>query len=238
MAAVAHEEEAENELEEAKAIHAASVFGKDSHLPTGDFARLVDEIGEDFHGDELQKQLSLVDPTETGKIDKEAFIKWYCNLENEENDDESSEKSDVAEERNNADKAFVRVAGVDSDSILASDFKKLIKSMGIVYCKEEHRASGTIKKISSVDASSGNKIITKKAFVNWYLDWLFGDRDSDSEADTSDVEPETDHKTSEVNAEDWGSVFKASDDECGLCIWTKAAKACAACGTVKPGEES
>jgi hypothetical protein len=122
-AAVAHEEEAENELEEAKAIHAASVFGKDSHLPTGDFARLVDEIGEDFHGDELQKQLSLVDPTETGKIDKEAFIKWYCNLENEENDDESSEKSDVAEERNNADKAFVRVAGVDSDSILASDFK-------------------------------------------------------------------------------------------------------------------
>jgi hypothetical protein len=79
--------------------------------------------------------------------------------------------------------------------------------MGIVYCKEEHRASGTIKKIRSVDASSGNKIITKKAFVDWYLDWLFGDRDSDSEADTSDVEPETDHKTSEVNAEDWGSVF-------------------------------
>ena len=55
---------------------------------------------------------------------------------------------------------------------LVSDFGKLMESMGTTYCEEEHRR--TIKKISALDDASGEKVIAKKAFVTWYVDWLFG----------------------------------------------------------------
>eukprot|EP00804_Cyclotella_cryptica_P018822 CCRYP_018694-RB/>CCRYP_018694-RB protein AED:0.13 eAED:0.13 QI:0/0.4/0.5/1/0.6/0.5/6/398/2810 len=181
------EEETTNLLKTAPGEKASKVFqsvlaateGCDSYLHAFNFATLIDEIGEGFHGDELEHQLSLVDPSQSGKIERNAFIKWYCDLVNKK-DDESSNDSEVAEERDNAANAFVGVARVDSDSILASDFGKLIESLGTTYCEEEHLR--TIKKISTLDSSSGDRIITKKAFVDWYVEWLFGDGDSESVA--------------------------------------------------------
>ena len=126
---------------------------------------------------------------------------------NEENEDESSKVSEVAKERAKAEETFVGLAGDSSDSILASDFDKLIESLGTVYCEEEHRH--TIKKISTVYALSGNKIISKKAFIDWYLDWLFGDGESESEGDaakTTDVKLRVGVPCSKCQRKDHGSV--------------------------------
>eukprot|EP00956_Cyclotella_meneghiniana_P005662 scaffold7301_cov53-Cyclotella_meneghiniana.AAC.1 len=130
--------------------------------------------------------------------------------------------------------------GDGNDSLLVADFGKLIESMGTTYCEEEHRR--TIKNISTVDSSSGEKVITKKAFVDWYVDWLFGDGDSDSEGNcSSDGVGSRDEHTSGADAkpEGWGSIFKASEEgswKCGVCMVTNnpSAKACAACDTAKP----
>ena len=144
-----------------------------SSLPTTKFEALVEEIGEGFHGDELEKQLTLVDPEHTGKIGKTAFVKWYCNLVDQEGDD-SSQETEVAQEKANAEEAFQSFSN-GSPTILASDFGKLIESMGSTYCEEEHRR--TIKKISTED-ESGNRIVSKESFVAWYIEWLFGDEES------------------------------------------------------------
>ena len=218
---------------------------KASSIPTTKFEALVEEIGEGFHGDELEKQLTLVDPDHSGKIGRTAFVKWYCNLVDQEGDD-SSQESEVAEEKANAEEAFEGVSN-GSSTIPASDFGKLIESMGTTYCEEEHRR--TIKKISTVDESSGDKVISKKSFVSWYVDWLFGDDDSESEddeesnADAVD-EPATDSKETckSEASEGWGSMFKSADEgswKCGVCMVQNKSldTICAACETAKPGEE-
>ena len=48
-----------------------------------------------------------------------------------------------------------------------------MEAMGTTYCEEEHHR--TIRKISNKDG-----YIEQEAFVQWYLDWLFGD-DEDSQ---------------------------------------------------------
>ena len=44
------------------------------------FAELLDEIGEGFHGEELDCQLKLVDREGSKTITRESFLHWYCNL--------------------------------------------------------------------------------------------------------------------------------------------------------------
>jgi hypothetical protein len=119
----------------------------DSHLPISMFDLLIDVVGEGFHGDELDKQLALVDHDGTGMITNIAFIKWYCNLVNQEVD-EPSQESDVAEEKAKAEKAF-DVLGNGNTEIPASYFSKLLESLGTTYCEEEHVR--TMKKLSMLD---------------------------------------------------------------------------------------
>ena len=216
----------------------------DSHLPISKFESLVEEVGEGFHGDELDKQLTLVDhASTTGEITKSAFVMWYCNLVDQEGDD-SSQESEIAEEKAKAEKAFDAL-GKGSTKIPVSDFSKLFESMGTTYCEEEH--TRTIKKISTLD-ESGEMVLTRKAFLDWYVDWLFGDGDSDeSEIVDESVEEHDSNKmfaakVSDGKAEGWGSTFKASEEgswKCGTCMVTNkpSATKCAACETPKPGEE-
>ena len=73
----------------------------------------------------------------------------------------------------------------DSQNVMTSTFtpvKKLTEVMGTVYCEEENR--WTIRKISYGD---GN--ISEKVFVRWYMEWLFGDGDDESDY-TEDEENE------------------------------------------------
>ncbi|KAL3799320.1 hypothetical protein ACHAW5_001257 [Stephanodiscus triporus] len=215
-----------------------------SHLPISKFESLVEEVGEGFHGDELDKQLAIVDHDSTGEISKGAFVKWYCNLVDQEGDD-SSQGSDIAEEKAKAEEAFDAL-GKGSTQIPVSDLSKLFESMGTTYCEEEHIR--TIKKISSQD-ESGEKVITRKAFLDWYVDWLFGDGDSDEDGSVGGSAEEQDSnekiimKTSDSKTEGWGSTFKTSEEgswKCGTCMVTNKQSAikCAACETPKPGEEA
>ncbi|KAL7539617.1 hypothetical protein ACHAXR_009457, partial [Thalassiosira sp. AJA248-18] len=220
----------------------ADTEGSDSSLLASNFESLVDEIGEGFHGDELDKQLALVDPDGSGVITSAAFVKWYCNFVDQEGD-ESSQESEIAEEKANAEEAFDAVSE-GSTKIPASEFGKLLESMGTTYCEEEHVR--TIKKISSSDESSGDKVIMRKAFVDWYIDWLFGDGESSDEESMSDGAEEGNERESakevEGKADGWGSMFKASEEgswKCGVCLVANkpSSTTCAACETPKPGEE-
>jgi len=157
---------------------------------------LVEEVGEGFHGDEIDKQLTLIDNEGTGKITMGAFVKWYCNLVDTEGDD-SSQESEVAEEKAKTEKAF-DVLGKGATTIPASDFSKLLESMGTTYCEDEHVR--TIKKLSTLD-KSGDKVITKNTFVTWYVDG--------ESVDSRDRI----NKFTEYSAIDWSSPFGAPKKE-------------------------
>jgi len=93
--------------------------------------------------------------------------------------EEESDLQDVAEEKTNAKEAF-DIVGNGALSIPASDFGKVLEFMGTTYCEEAHR--GTINKISTVSRyESGDRIISKESFVDWYVVWIFSDDESDSD---------------------------------------------------------
>eukprot|EP00970_Alexandrium_tamarense_P016515 scaffold6712_cov214-Alexandrium_tamarense.AAC.1 len=62
------------------------------------------------------------------------------------------------------------------------------------------------------------RVITKEAFVDWYVDWLFGDGDSDEEESDEEENTSEDSTTTAAAAakpsdgEGWGSMFKASEE--------------------------
>eukprot|EP00984_Skeletonema_dohrnii_P023992 scaffold13097_cov183-Skeletonema_dohrnii-CCMP3373.AAC.1 len=159
----------------------ADADGCTTTLPSSQFEALVDEVGEGFHGDEMDKQLAAINKDDQGDISRNAFVRWYCSLVDQDDDDDgSSQESEIAEEKEKAEEAFDALAN-DSEHISVTEFPKLLESLGSTYCEEEHRR--TIKKISSVDDASSDKVITRKAFIDWYIEWLFGDGDSEEESD-------------------------------------------------------
>ncbi len=122
-------------------------------------------------------------------ITRNAFLDWYMfkdrdsaavDTEGGFGHDDSSSESGIKEEKAMAEEAFDDFAK-GSNHIATTDFPKLLEALGSTYCEEEHRR--TIKKISSVEDSSSDKVITRKAFLDWYIDWLFADGDSDEESD-------------------------------------------------------
>ena len=69
----------------AKEELASSVFDnldtkKSGELNSVYFEALIELLGEGFHGDELQEQLSKVDAEKTGFITKDKFVEWYRRL--------------------------------------------------------------------------------------------------------------------------------------------------------------
>ena len=220
--------------------------GDSKTLPTSQFEALVDEVGEGFHGDEMDKQLDLIGKDGEGNITRSAFVQWYCDLVDQDDDDDgSSQESEIKEEKAKAEEAFDDVAK-GSNHIATTDFPKLLEALGSTYCEEEHRR--TIKKISSVGDSSSDKVITRKAFLDWYIDWLFGDGDSDEESDDESAVVDTEDGADAAkegdsgDAEGWGGLFKASEEgswKCEVCMVTNKASdsVCAACETTRPGQE-
>jgi len=218
---------------------------------------LLDEIGEGYHGDELDKQIVLLDPETTGLVRRDAFIRWYCQLVkgdvDKDEDDHGSLDTEEQQERDDekakAKDAFESVVEGGKDFIPKAEFPKLIEEMGTTYCEEEHRR--TIKKISD---DSGN--INKESFIEWYMEWLFGNGDdSDSEdgyesdgggegdAGESDNTSTGDRHKDTVSASSggWGSTFKVDEGswKCESCMMQNksSAYACPACETTRPGYE-
>lgn len=66
---------------------------------------LFDDIGEDFHGDEYDKQSQILDPTKSGFIERSTFLEWYRKLSSqrvsESKDDSESQvyRDDKIEKR-------------------------------------------------------------------------------------------------------------------------------------------
>ena len=87
------------------AIRAISVFDSFDKSTSGSlsathFEALVEELGEGFHGDELAKQLSIVDSSSSGEIQRKSFVDWYQSLVNSaaSKGEDASESIDSEEE--------------------------------------------------------------------------------------------------------------------------------------------
>ncbi|CAJ1954588.1 unnamed protein product [Cylindrotheca closterium] len=210
---------------------------KGGSLPIDSFENLSEELGEGFHGDEYDKQIAIIDPNRSGKITRTAFIDWYTELVEGDDDDGSSinseEKAEREEERQKAQDAFQDLSGRDS-TIPASDFQKLVESMNTVYCEEEHRK--TLKKITK------DGKIKESDFLSWYVDWLFGgDESTDEEDDDDDAEASAGAKDTSSKSGSLGAMFSVDKDswKCEICSVRNNgdSKKCLACESVRPGFE-
>ena len=94
-------------------------------------------------------------------------------------------------------------------SISKTEFGPLMEAMGTAYCEEAHRR--TIKNLE-VDGK-----ISKKAFREWYMDWLFGDEsDSDSYTEGGDSSQESasdlaEKDTGATKSEGWRNSFSVEE---------------------------
>jgi len=102
-------------------------------LPISDFEALLDELGEGFHGDEMDKQIKLVDPDNTNFIQRALFVVWYCNLVEEDEDAnctssslDTEEREEREEEMKKAETAFNEVSTNGGTTIDATKFGKLM----------------------------------------------------------------------------------------------------------------
>ena len=70
---------------------------------------MIETLGEGFHGENLVVRLWKVDPSESGSLDRFAFLRWYVELVEDTDIDkleeevsiESTEKSELSEEGKN-----------------------------------------------------------------------------------------------------------------------------------------
>jgi Zn-finger in Ran binding protein and others len=217
------------------AAKAAKVFdeldGEEAgSLPSHRMEELLDALGEGFHGTELDDQVAIIDPASRGMLDRTAFIAWYVRLSsphtrNEDDGSDASssidseEKADREEERENARRAFDMISSDEGSSIEVSDFPKLIESLNTTYCDEDHgKVSRKLRK--------GDKIYIDD-FLDWYVDWIFGD-DESTDADDENTEPLV-----ETPVSGWGDVFSQKEGswKCENCMVSNDAIAteCAAC---------
>eukprot|EP00979_Chaetoceros_neogracilis_P017675 scaffold10262_cov131-Chaetoceros_neogracile.AAC.2 len=230
-----------------EAKHAAKHFDtldqdKAGKIPIDRLESLLDEIGEGFHGDELDKQFAIFDPDSSGFISRSSFIDWYCKLGDDSDDNGSLDTEEREEREEETAKAVDTFESIATAGVVKNtEFGKLMEAMGTTYCEEEHRR--TIKKISDDSGS-----ISQEAFVSWYTDWLFGDGD---ESDCSDSEEDNNHTTGNefvtesaiaTSSCGWGSTFAVDKDswKCEACMVRNngdVAK-CAACEIVRPGHEN
>jgi Ca2+-binding EF-hand superfamily protein len=209
-------------------------INKDGKVSIDRVDDLLDGIGEGFYGEEMEKQMKLLDPDSTGFVNREIFMSWYQNLDNSSENDESidsEERQEREEERSKAETKFDALA--ENGILSSSNFGKLMEAMGTTYCEEEHKR--TIEQISDT-----NGTIPKHAFIKWYIDWIFGDYESDSERSNDQINISENATDSGAN-QGWGSTFTFDKGswKCEVCMVrnTENAKICLSCETCKPGLE-
>ena len=67
---------------------------KQGMVASSKFEDMLDEIGEGFHGEEMERQIAIIDPEGSGQLHRLAFIKWYQELvNNAANNDDGSEQT-------------------------------------------------------------------------------------------------------------------------------------------------
>ena len=211
-------------------------------VPVSSFEDMLEALGEGFYGEELDAQVTLVDPTNSGQITKESFLVWYKNLTEESNENvslDTAEQEERAEEEDSARNAFKELSKTEGDEsyILVNQFSDLLESLGSTYCEEEHKK--TIAKLRRVTDR-----IYLKDFLIWYIDWLFGDEDSsiDDASATSTNRKANSVNTSEEKEVSLVNIFKIDEDswKCEVCSVRNngSNNKCVACETPRPGYEA
>jgi len=221
----------------------AVVGENEDSCDTDTFVSLVDELGEGFSGDELDEQLGKVDTEGTGSLKRAAFLEWYRDLI-ENDDDESDADSDIAEERENAETAYDDVASGKGGVVEKGDFEQLFEALGSTYDASDHGRY--------VDECLGDDgKVSRTKFASWYVDWLFGDNESDIGSDEEEEEEDTAGGSSagaDAGGESsgagsmggWGNTFKKSGWKCETCMSVGIPEdkfECPACEAVRPGFE-
>ena len=152
---------------------------KSGSIPIEQFEDVLEQLGEGFHGDDLDEQRSLADPDGTGMLTRARFVQWYDAFVADGDEDEEADDEEIAEERQNATEAFETVDSGECGSVGPAQFSSLFEALGTTYCEEEHAAY--MNKLSGSDGR-----VLKEDFVEWYIDWLFGDNDEDRGDDPGD----------------------------------------------------
>ena len=228
-----------------KAAAAFDCFDKQKQgkLPADKFEDLQDELGEGFYGEEMEKQVALIDVTKSGMLQRSAFIDWYVNLVEAGDDGEGSDSDDTGtreekeEERKKARDAFMPLATKEGghDVVKMSDLEKLFTAMNTTYCAEDHG-----RKLKKLATDSG--VLRFKDFEDWYINWMFGDDDSDYEEREEDQEEEEDSSKPKASATSWGDTFKIDENtwKCEMCMVRNddGLTKCSSCETPRPGHEA
>ncbi|KAL4105625.1 hypothetical protein PRIC1_003685 [Phytophthora ramorum] len=259
------DEEVERKEEEDKARNAfRSIMPDGSEFITSDqFPKLFKTLGATY--DEEGHATTLKRLERNGKVYEIDFISWYIdwifggdlsdsenendpvpaqkaisheygqNDENEfaESDGESSdEEEERKEEEEKARNAFHSVASDGSDFIVSELFPNLFKTLGATYDEEEHA--------STLERLEKDGKVYEADFIPWYVNWIFGDDESDSDEDdvpsASVVEPTEMKSKEEIAAAFSKFTAKEGSWKCAVCMVNNNPDAvkCSACETPNP----
>ncbi|ETN21355.1 hypothetical protein PPTG_21078 [Phytophthora nicotianae INRA-310] len=158
------------------------------------------------------------------------------NDENEfaESDGESSDEEEERKEEEDKARCTFRTIASDGDDFIASElFPKLFKAMGSTYDEEEHA--------STVASLEKDGKIFENDFVAWYVNWIFGDDESDSDEDedapaSSEAKPAEMKSKEEIAAAFSKFTAKEGSWKCAVCMVNNGPDAmkCSACETPNP----
>ena len=231
------------ERQKASRVFELFVEGDIRKIPVTKLSDILDELGEGFYGEELDKQIALMDPNQTGFLEKEAFVNWYVELSEKSGRSRDgneleldSEEEDEWNEQVELVQTVFKEMGEKGGLLLGEDkFPELVESLGSTYCEDGDHGRAK-KKLTK------NGMIPYAGFLEWYKNYLFGD---DEESYAEEEQKEEEEKPSSLPEEkarpiaNWGDTFKTEEGswKCEVCsVLNKASQLqCGACEAAKPG---
>jgi len=233
-------------VDEKKAADAFNSFDKDNKGTVAStlIEDVLEELGENFHGAELDKIVKICGGDQIERI---KFAKWYGELVSRNDDSDASidseEEAEREEERVKAVEAFDGLA--EGGTIKEEQFAKILVNLGSTYCEEEH--------VRTLESIVTDGCIDKGTFVDWYVDWLFGDNEDDEYSDTeynekNGIAADADgddgcDKAAAVTSGGWGNTFVSGEKKwkCEVCMCSNSEEKhklkCPACESPRPGFE-
>ncbi|GMF47520.1 unnamed protein product [Phytophthora fragariaefolia] len=161
--------------------------------------------------------VSNVSTEESPSPNKAISHEYGQNDENEfaESDDESSDEEEERKEEEEKARTTFRTIASDGTNFIASEqFPKLFKAMGSTYSEEEHA--------STLESLEKDGKVYEADFVSWYVNWIFGDEDSDSDEDdaatSSSAKPAEMKSKEEIAAAFSKFTAKEGSWKCDVCM--------------------
>uniref|UniRef100_M4B520 RanBP2-type domain-containing protein n=1 Tax=Hyaloperonospora arabidopsidis (strain Emoy2) TaxID=559515 RepID=M4B520_HYAAE len=214
------EEIKEEECNARAAFRSIAQEGTD-YVTAGQFRKLLTSLRLSHSDEQLASTISGLE--KNGNVHEADFI--AC----ESSDEEEERKEEVERART----AFHTIAFDGANFILSDQFSKLFKAMGSTYSEEEHA--------STLNSLEKDGKVYEADFVSWYVSWIFGDDDSDSDdeitaPESSSAEPVKMKSKEEITAAFSRFTAKEGSWKCGVCMLDNDAEVvkCGACDASKP----